>query len=859
VLDALSESEEKFRTIFEFSPYSTIVIDLSGNILACNQQFTRLHATSKGADAQVGRHVSEFFPEDQCPKLIASIESAIAGKKPRGPTEYTMLREDGTKFLAEARSTVILDKQGHPRALLAIAHDITERKRTEQALRESENRYETVVENAGEGIVVVQDERLQYFNPYVENVFGLTREEMALRPFIEFVHPEDREQVMDIHRRRFRGEEVPLFYELRVIDEYGNTRWVENNGILIEWNGRPATLNFLRDITEQKKTRVALLESEEKYRQLFETETDAIMIFDAETRRYIDINDAAIRLYGYSKDEFLNLTPYDISAERDATEISIKQTIEGFPALIPLRRHIKKDGTVFPVEISGSSFMLNGRKVIFGVIRDITDRSQAEQELEKQRYYLAKAQEMGEIGTWEFDVRANKLVWTEETYRIFGIAQGTDLAYETFLNSVYPGDKDYVDKKWTDALNGEPYDIEHRILVDGEPKWLREKADLEFDEKGSPVLAIGFAQDITDRKKAEQSLRDSEAFLQNVFDGIRDGISILDVDLNVVRVNKWIVEMHGAEAQLVGKKCYEVYHKRDSVCPWCPAVRAIQTGEVQTATVPVQFEESCEGWIELSAFPLRGADGPVAGVIEHVKDVTKRRRAEQEILEHQTKLKSLAAQLSRIEERERHRLATALHDQIGQSLVFSKLKLDELRTTSPSRDATDALEEVCNSLDEVIQQTRTLTFDLSSPILYELGFEAAVAEWLADEIKVKHGIETEFCDDGQEKPLDDDISALLFRNVRELLVNVVKHAQAKKVKVDVRREGMDIRVCVEDDGMGFDPFEIQSTAARSNKFGLFSIHERLEQLGGLIEIDSGPGRGARILMKAPLKREKLMG
>jgi signal transduction histidine kinase len=250
-------------------------------------------------------------------------------------------------------------------------------------------------------------------------------------------------------------------------------------------------------------------------------------------------------------------------------------------------------------------------------------------------------------------------------------------------------------------------------------------------------------------------------------------------------------------------------------------------------------------------------EGRPIRMIGTIQDITERKQSEQRVLADRAQLKSLASQLSRIEERERHRLATALHDQIGQSLVFSKLKLDELRISGPSGDFSDALKEVCSSIEQVIQETRTLTFDLSSPILYELGFEAAVAEWLADEIEAKHGIETEFCDDGQEKPLDDDIRALLFRNVRELLINVVKHAQARKVKVDVRRTGMDVSVRVEDDGIGFDPAEVKAMAAKSDRFGLFSIRERLEQLGGLIEIDSGPDRGSRILMKAPLKCDTL--
>ena len=222
-------------------------------------------------------------------------------------------------------------------------------------------------------------------------------------------------------------------------------------------------------------------------------------------------------------------------------------------------------------------------------------------------------------------------------------------------------------------------------------------------------------------------------------------------------------------------------------------------------------------------------------------------------------LRSLASQLSLTEERERHRLAVQLHDHIGQSLIISKAKLDEHRGPETSGELTDVLEEVCERLDQVIQDTRTLTFDLSSPILYMMGFEAATDQWLADEIKKKHSIETKFEDDGQDKPLDDDIRTVLFRNVRELLINVVKHAKAKEVKVSVRKLDADIEVCIEDNGVGFDPVEIRSKVAENGKFGLFSIRERLEQLGGHVEIDSKAGQGSRIIMTAPLKHVEVTG
>jgi signal transduction histidine kinase len=233
-----------------------------------------------------------------------------------------------------------------------------------------------------------------------------------------------------------------------------------------------------------------------------------------------------------------------------------------------------------------------------------------------------------------------------------------------------------------------------------------------------------------------------------------------------------------------------------------------------------------------------------------------RKRAEKRAKEYQAQLKSMASQLTLAEERERHRLATELHDQISQSLVIPKVKLEALRKSGYGGELDKSLEDVCNLLGQTIQHARNLTLDLSSPVLYELGFEKAVEEWLTNQIQGKYGITVEFETDGQAKPLDDDIRVLLFRNVRELLINVVKHAHAHNVKVSIGRLGEQIYVSIEDDGVGFDSAEIVSRSAKRGEFGLFSIRERLEQLGGHIVIESKSGSGCRIKMMAPLKKEK---
>jgi signal transduction histidine kinase len=236
-----------------------------------------------------------------------------------------------------------------------------------------------------------------------------------------------------------------------------------------------------------------------------------------------------------------------------------------------------------------------------------------------------------------------------------------------------------------------------------------------------------------------------------------------------------------------------------------------------------------------------------------------RKRAEQRAREYQAQLKSLASQLTLAEEHERHCLATELHDRISQSLVISKIKLEALRKSGSGRKLDKALEDVCNSLGQTIQDTRTLTFDLSNPVLYELGFEMAVSEWLTNQIQEKHGITVEFEADGEAKPLDDDVRILLFRDVRELLTNVVAHAHAHKVKVSIKKLGGQISITVEDDGVGFDLAEVLSGAAGKGEFGLFSIRERLERLGGHLEIESKPRCGCKVTIVAPLKKEKTEG
>ena len=190
-----------------------------------------------------------------------------------------------------------------------------------------------------------------------------------------------------------------------------------------------------------------------------------------------------------------------------------------------------------------------------------------------------------------------------------------------------------------------------------------------------------------------------------------------------------------------------------------------------------------------------------------VMDITDRKRAEQKLIDYQQRLKALAFQLTIAEEKERRAIAAGLHDHVGQWLALARMQLNGILETNSEKEKNNLVKDISDILLSALRQTRSLIFDLSSPSLHELGLPAATAEWLEDQIAKRHGLQTEFIDSlgaNHKKYLDDDVRTLLFRNVRELLTNVVKHAKANKVCVHLKEETGMVKIIVEDDGIGFD-------------------------------------------------------
>ncbi len=323
----LSESEEKFRSVLENISEGYYEVDLAGNFTFCNEAFSRFLGMSP--ERLIGTHFKSYAEaettQDVYRAFSAVYQSGISGKI----FDIQVIRQDGSRRSLEFSISLLKDKADRPLGFCGIARDSTERYQAEEALKESEVKYRTLVENANEAIFVAQDGYLKFFNSKTVDVIGYPQEEIGSLPFIQFIHPEDRALVVERHQKRVRGEELPRIYPFRILTGSGQPRWVRINSVLIEWERRPATLNFLIDISDQREIEAALQDSENRYRTIFENTGTTMAMIEEDTTISL-VNSQFEKLTGYAKEE--------IEGKRSWTDFTLYDDLEKMKAYHRQRR-----------------------------------------------------------------------------------------------------------------------------------------------------------------------------------------------------------------------------------------------------------------------------------------------------------------------------------------------------------------------------------------------------------------------------------------------------------------------------------------------------------------------------------------
>lgn len=408
------ETPEFHRRLVESTREGIWVADCEGRTLFANPAMARMLGASPRQ--MIGRSVFDFVAEAGREAVRRRFEEFL--RQPEGrQVEERLRRQDGAEVWALVSVSTLRDAKGAPQGLLGIFTNITEWKASQAALRKSEARLQLQIERMPLAHILWSPEfRVLSWNPAAERMFGYTaREALGRHPYELIVSEAVQPEVDRIWRRLLQGDTSAHSVNANVtkdgrtlICEWSNTPIKERDGTVV------GVLSMAQDVTERVraeealrlardqlelrvaertaellKSHQAVAESEEKYRRLFETISDAALVVEGETRRLVEVNEAALRMYGYSRGEFMGMPLEQITAEPEDTEATIRLALSGAMPRVAVRHHRRKDGTLFPVEIACGTFSLKGRPMVCGVVRDITQRRQAEAELSRREQELS--------------------------------------------------------------------------------------------------------------------------------------------------------------------------------------------------------------------------------------------------------------------------------------------------------------------------------------------------------------------------------------------------------------------------------------------------------------------------------------
>lgn len=518
--EALQESEALLMGFIQGTDDAICIRGRDRRIILWNEAFAQGIKANCGVDVCVGMRAEDYVPAQVLAQYAEQQEMMLAvfkGKPARTIYRYPCL--DGKLHHFDVRWFPVWDS-GRVMAVSEVTRDITDQEEAQQQLREAEQRYRTVALSATDLICEMdpQSGRIAWISDRQE---ALEKLDVLLpdshEDWLELIHPEDRPQVDRASQTAFAAGHY-LFLEYRIRMMAGGYRFWEFRAMTITSGGEAGArwIGACTDVTDRRLAQDAQRESELKYR------TVADFTYDWEWWETPDggfkyVSPACQCISGYAPDEFIKspelfetiVLDEDLSIWRQHRhEVSNTRG----PGEVQFRIE-KRDGQIRWLEhVCQPVLDAEGRALgIRASNRDITERKTIENALKEAQASLQHAQSVAQVGSWHLDIVGNRLTWSAQTHLIFGIPPETTLNYDVFLAAVLPEDRDLVNAKWQEALAGATYDIEHRILLGGQIKWVRERAELEFDAQGQAIAGVGTVQDITDLKQAEEVLRQSRA------------------------------------------------------------------------------------------------------------------------------------------------------------------------------------------------------------------------------------------------------------------------------------------------------------------------------------------------------------
>ena len=864
--DALRLEKAYLEQLFETAPEAIVMADNNGRIQRINSEFAKLFGY--GRNEAVGRSLDELVSTEDLRDEARSITEKVA-KGEKVSHETLRRRKDGTLFnVSILASPIIVDDEQV--GVYGIYRDISERVQAEKALRTSEERYRSFVHNF-QGIAFRSHINWTpvFFHGAVEEITGF-REDDFIRGeprWDQIIHKDDLKVLLEKYPPEiFTDQNFSPEREYRIVRKDGEIRWVHDSlHAILDEAGNPLFLQgALYDITERKRSEEALKENQEKYSNLFQYSNDAIFLHDL-VGTVIDVNQKVLDLFGYTKDEILSLKIPTLHPSHALEQF--KQAFESISedGFVDFEIDFqKKDGEIFPAEVSSSLLEISGKKVIQAIVRDITDRRRAKEALQREKAFLEQLFESAQEAIVMADNNGKTMRLNSEFGRLFGYE-----CDEAIGRSV---DELIAPKNLRDEAMTITEKVTHGEKVAVES--LRQRKDgtlINVSVLASPIIVgdeqvalYGIYRDITDRKHAEEALRESEEKYRNLIDQSRDAIYLL-FNGKFEIINKRFEELFGYNQEetnspdfnfmnLVSLKSRNLIEER---------VKKVQEGE----SVSPQYEftavsrEGKEIEVETSVSYIQYKGGiATQGVL---RDITERVRAEKALREYATELERSNTELE-------HFAYIASHDlQEPLRMVASYLQLLERRYKD--KLDSDANEFIAYAVDGAVRM-QTLINDLL--VYSRVGtrgkpFERTECEHVFDQALTNLKVTVE---ENNAVVTHDALPTVmadmtqLVQVFQNLIGNAIKFRTEQRPEIHVgavSREGEWV-FSVRDNGIGLDPqyaervFRIFQRLHTREEYpgtgaGLAICKKIVERHGGQIWVESKPGEGSQFFFTLPAK------
>ncbi len=857
---ALRKAEQLYQSIV-FSNFDAVfALDTNGRFLFINPATEKLTGYTLAEVFEMSFH--QICVPDQLERAIQGFREDLAGG--HDEFETAIITKDGRRIELYVTGGPIMEK-GKVTGIYGIASDITAQKQVEKELQTAAEQYRTLVDNSP--IIIDRfdrDCRHLYVNTAGQKLHTKSESDLVGKTIAETGVPDPFRSQWEQRIKQVFQTGQPLDVEDAFPTSQGigyfSSRCVPE---FDEQKNVATVLVVSSDVTQRRQTEEALQESEAKYRKLHESMRDAFVVVDM-NGRIQESNRIYQEMLGYSVEELRRLTYVDLTpAKWHAFEADIvaEQILPRGYSEVYEKEYRRKDGTVFPIELRTILIRDDAGqpKQMWAIIRDITERKQAETALRESEERVQLALGAAKMGAFDWDIVSGKAVWSPETERIWGLpVGGFDGTYEHWRRLVHPEDLPKAEALVRRAVEepGTPYELEHRIIhPDGAVRWIFAKAITVRNASGQAIRMVGINMDITGRKEAEAVLRRSQKELEQLVSertvALRDGEERFRQLATNIREVFYLEGVTQGDSLYISP-AYETIWGRtlsslnQNPTSWQESIHPddrhrLKEIEATRLTTGYDIEyriirpDGSIRWIRDRGVPILNNEGKpyrVAGIAE---DITLQRQLEQEIIN--------------VSHREQRRIGRDLHDGVCQLLIGAELTCEAMRTRFKRKSAAVTSADLAylqSVIKEAVHQTRVVTQDLI-PVELETGGLATAFKQLAESTTSLFRTSCSYTGPDRVFSIHNPMASLqLYRIAQEAVHNAVKHGKPRHVTIHFKVARNTITLTITDDGRG-----LPKTRRKKTGMGLQIMNYRARMINGNLTVEPNSPRGTIVTCSCP--------